>query len=55
MHVQEKVPRDRDELLANVEIVSDKKDDFVSEADKNENEMKHAVARCCRNTTKNHE
>jgi hypothetical protein len=54
MHVQEKVPRDRDELLANVEIVPDKKDDFVSESHKDENEMERPVARCSGNTTKYH-
>jgi hypothetical protein len=42
-------------LLANVEIVLDKKSDFVSEADKNESEMEYAVARSRRNTTQDHE
>jgi hypothetical protein len=39
--------------LTDVEIVSDKKGNFVSQSHNNEDEMEHAVARRSRNATKN--
>jgi hypothetical protein len=54
-HVQEKVRPALGTRSANVEKMPEEKDDFVSEADKNENEVEHPVARCCCDTTKYHE